>query len=311
MMAPSTLFGPQALRAGWLSCAVSCLLFMGCASRGPNVTDDNSAAAPVAPVGAAALSNSGLAQFETRQREALETAARRGRWGEVLWTLDVLQALRPNDTSLAPRRAAAERAAQEAAAERMRQAKLVQQRGDAEGAVRHYLEVLSLQPQHTEAADALRTLERERVARHHLGVSARAAFARNPTTPAKKNGKGSDAARNELEHASMMAAQGDVKGAIALLKPSAESSGDAGTRRLLADLYLREAEVMWPNQRSAAITAAERGLKIDPQHQRLRERLSGWREAVRTSQGGPQAVGMAATGKEVNEGAMSAGKSTR
>jgi tetratricopeptide (TPR) repeat protein len=301
---------PQATRAGLLCCAVSLLFLLGCASRGPNVASDNPAT-PVEPPAAAAPSNPGLAEFEARQREALELATRRGRWGDVMRSLDVLQALRPNDSTLAPRRAAAERAAQEAVADRLRQAKQVQQRGDAEGAVRHYLEVLALQPQHTEAADALRTLERERVARHHLGVSARAAFARNPTATSKKNSKGNDAARAELEHASMMAAQGDVKGAIALLKPSSVGSGsDPSTRRLLADLYLREAELMWPSQRGAAITAAERGLKIDPQHPRLRERLSAWREAMRSNPG-PQAMGLAASGNEVIEGAISPGKSTR
>jgi tetratricopeptide (TPR) repeat protein len=311
MMALSTRPRPQAVRAGLLACAVSFLFLLGCASRGSNLTDDTPVIPPVASPAVAVPSAPGLSEFEARQRETLELASRRGRWGEVMWSLDVLQALRPNDTSLAPRRAAAERAAQEAAAERLRLAKLVQQRGDAEGAVRHYLEVLSLQPQHAEAADALRTLERERVARHHLGVSARAAFARNATAAAKKSGKANDGGRNDLEHASMMAAQGDVKGAIALLKPSSvDVNNDAGKRRLLADLHLREAELMWPSQRGAAVTTAERGLKIDPQHQRLRERLSTWREAIRSNPG-PQAMGLAATGKEIIEGAISSGKSTR
>ncbi len=215
MMDPTSLSRAQTRRAGLMSCAVMCLFMLGCASRGPNVAGDNPASAPSAPAVAAAPSNPGLTEFETRQREALEAATRRGRWGEVLWCLEVLQALRPNDTSLVTRRAAAERAAQEAAAERLRQAKQAQQRGDAEGAVRNYLEVLSLQPQHTEAADALRTLERERVARQHLGVSARAAFARNATAT-KKNGKGNEGMRHNAVQGIGVAASSKeiIEGAI-------------------------------------------------------------------------------------------------
>jgi tetratricopeptide (TPR) repeat protein len=275
----------HSLSKRWLKAglAISCVLTVGCANRGPlGAGEGASDPSAVAPSAAVAAISPRLAAFEAQQRLALEQATRQGRWGEALWALDVLQALRPTDTSLATRRANAEREAQDAAADRVRQARQLFLKGDSEGAGRLYLEALSLHPQHVEAADALRALERERVARQHLGISSRTAFARNPFPAVKKGGKAPDSGRNDLEHASMMASQGDLKGAIGLLRQIVLGpKPEPGARRLLADLYLREAELLWPTQRAAAITSAENGLKLEPQHKRLRESLSAWREAFR------------------------------
>lgn len=256
------------------------LLVAGCAGRGQTVPPPvtNEPAPSAAPVASPALT-----AFEARQREAADAALQRGRWVDAMWALDVLQALRPDDANLVSRRAQAEELAKQAASERRQQAKAAQQRGDSDSAMRLNLDVLSLAPSATlqaEAADALRALERDRVARQHLGVSARLAFARGPAQE-KITGKAASAGRNDVEHASMMAAQGDVSGAIALLKPvNAQANADPAARRLLADLYLRQAESLWPQQASAAISAAERGLKAEPKHKLLSERLAQWRGTV-------------------------------
>jgi hypothetical protein len=255
---------------------------VGCAGRGQVVAQPapSEAAAP-APSGVPL--NPALPAFEARQREAADSATQRGRWAEAIWALDVLQALNPNDATLKARRAQAEESVKLAASERRQQATLAQQRGDGEAATRLHLEVLSLQPTpglQAEAAEALRALERERVARQHLGISARQAFARSPGQETL-NVKAASAGRNDVEHASMMAAQGDVGGAIALLKPvNVQPNADPAARRLLADLYLRQAEGLWPQQASAAISAAERGLKADPKHKALHERLTQWRGSM-------------------------------
>jgi hypothetical protein len=287
---------PRTPRSGLVTrCATSGMLLVvlslvGCASRwaAPAGTERSTpnpptSAAPADPP--AATRPAALTEFEARHREIANSAGQNGRWAEVIRSLDVLQALRPEDSSLPARRLAAEEAAQALASERLRQAKLAQQRGDADVAQRHYLDVLALQPaasaaDATQAADGLRTLERERVGRQHLGVPARSTFLRAPLAAARNNGKAGTSGRNDVEHASMLAAQGDVGGAISLLKPvAATGSMDAGTRRLLGDLYLRQADALWPQQRTAAITAAENGLQADPSNKTLRERLAKWKDA--------------------------------
>jgi tetratricopeptide (TPR) repeat protein len=259
----------------------------GCASRRAAPAPEREladvpAAAPVSP--AAAARPTALTEFEARHRSIADNAGQNGRWAEVVWSLDVLQALRPDDTSLTPRRLQAEQAAQALATERLRQGKLAQQRGDVDAAQRSYLEVLALQPAAASAADAaqagdaLRQLERERIARQHLGISARSTFMRAPVAATRSSGKAGAPGRNDVEHASLLAAQGDVNGAISLLKPvAATSQNDAGARRLLGDLYLRQADTLWPQQRAAAITAIENGLLADPSNKSLRERLAQWK----------------------------------
>jgi hypothetical protein len=262
----------------------------GCASRWQPTASERpapsvpvaAAAGPISP--APAARPTALSEFEARHRDIADNAAQTGRWAEVIWSLDVLQALRPDDTSLPPRRLQAEQAAQALAAERVRQAKLAQQRGDAEAAQRGYLDVLALQPAAAgpadvaQAVEGLRTLERDRVTRQHLGLSTRSTFMRAPTAAARSIGKAGALGRNDVEHASLLAAQGDVNGAIALLKPvAATSNNDAGARRLLGDLYLRQADALWPAQRAAAVTAIENGLLADPSNKTLRERLAQWK----------------------------------
>jgi tetratricopeptide (TPR) repeat protein len=295
----------------WQSCGLVLTVVLavaGCAGRGQVVVAPTPNTPTATPPPAAANSNPALIEYEARQRETADSATQRGRWAEAILALDVLQALRPTDASLVQRRAQAEESAKLVASERLRQAKAAQQRGDSEAATRLFLEVLALQPapaMQLEAAEALRALERERVARQHLGVAARLAFARSPLQE-KLNAKPASAGRNDVEHASMMAAQGDVSGAIALLKPvNAEANADPSARRLLADLYLRQAEGLWPQQRDAAINAAERGLKVDPKHKLLRERLALWRGAAAA----PSAA-IAASAPSAAASAAKAAKST-
>jgi hypothetical protein len=106
------------------------------------------------------------------------------------------------------------------------------------------------------------SLERERVKRQHLGLLSRNTLNRRMgaeppmpanTTPAATSG-GAD--RNELEHASLLAGQGEVEGAIAVLRPLVTSRrADPAVRRMLADLYVRQADALLPDRREAAVAA--------------------------------------------------------
>jgi hypothetical protein len=295
-----------------LSLAGVVLATAGCASRWatPTIEGPTASAPTASPVSPPLVTRPAVvSEFEARHRDAVENASQANRWAEVIWSLDVLQALRPDDTSLPLRRQQAEQAAQALVTERLRQAKQAQQRGDAEAAQRNYLDVLALQPAAASQADAaqavdgLRQLERERVTRQHLGVSARSTFTRAPLLASRSNGKTGSPGRNDVEHASLLAAQGDVNGAISLLKPVAATSGnDAGARRLLGDLYLRQADALWPQQRTAAITAAESGVLADPSNKTLRERLASWKAAVNAN-GNASANTSAGTNSSTRAGA--------
>ncbi len=244
-----------------------------------------------------------LGAFQARQREAAEAAMRGGQWADALWALDVLLALRPGDAALAEQRAQAERAATAAAAVRLQRARQAQQRGDADAATRLYLEALALTPGDAAAAQALRQIERERVRRQHLGQLSRNTLARRsasestmaaplPTpggsaagpaaasTASNPPGSLPNSERNEVEHASMLAAQGEVDAAIAVLRPLALARRpDPMARRLLADLYVRQAEALLPVDRAGALAALERSLQADPSQSRAAVLLKEWSAA--------------------------------
>lgn len=256
------------------------LLLAGCASKAPVPATEAAPKAepPVAP--AAPEPDAAWPAFQHQHRTAADAAEQRGHWAQVLWHLDVLLALAPADAELQRRRTLAEQAAQAAATERQQRARQARARGDHESATRLYLEQLSLTPGDTDAADALRALERERVKRQHLGQLSRNTLTRRmgaepamPAngTPALGSG-GSD--RNELEHASLLASQGELEGAIAVLKPLVNvRRPDPAVRRLLADLYVRQADSLLPARRDAAMASLERALQADPTHARAAARL--------------------------------------
>ena len=261
----------------------------GCASR--------SGAPPAAPpsgetVSIAASDPSAplLETFEQRQRDAAAAAAQQGLWLEAAWAWEVLQALNPRDPEIAKRLADARQAATAAATERNARGKQALQRGDTDNAVRLYIEALSFVPAHVEAAEALRAIERDRVRRQHLGQVARYSLMRRPdnaATPAGATAPGTanntvSAERNEVEHASMLANQGEIDGAITVLKPiTTGPNADAGAKRLLADLYVKRADILAATDRAAAIDALERAVAAYPDHLRAATRLKLLKDAAR------------------------------
>ena len=231
-----------------------------------------------------------LETFEQRQRDAAAAAAQQGLWLEAAWAWEVLLALNPRDPEIAKRLADARQAATAAATERSARGKQALQRGDADNAVRLYIEALSFVPAHVEAAEALRAIERDRVRRQHLGQVARYSLMRRPdnaTPPAGATAPGTanntvSAERNEVEHASMLANQGEIDGAITVLKPiTAGPNADAGAKRLLADLYVKRADILAATDRAAAIDALERAVAAYPDHLRAATRLKLLKDAAR------------------------------
>jgi len=271
--------------------AAAALLAWGCAGPAPAPPTEAapSAAASLPPDEAAPSSAAALAAFERQQRDAADAAARQGHWLEAIWAWDIVLALRPRDAEVARRRAHALEAIDAALPERLARARAARSRGDIDAAARAYLDVLALAPDRTAAADALREIEQERVRRYQLGLPSRAVMARR--APANSSARGATVEeRNEIEHASMLASQGELKGAIAILQPLVgPRRGSATLRALLADLYLLQAEQLAPTDRDAAIAALERSLQADPNQQQAARRLRQLREAPK-SRGAPAAA---------------------
>lgn len=253
----------------------------GCANQSPTVERAPAAApAPLPPDDPATNgSTESLAAFERQQRDAAEAAARQGRWVEAIWAWDIVLALSPRDGEAARRRAQAEAAVTAALPERLARARAARSRGDLDGAARAYLDVLVLAPDNAAAADAMRDIERERVRRYQLGQPSRTVMARRAFANTAARGTTTEE-RNEIEHASMLASQGDINAAIATLQPlSGPRRGSPTLKALLADLYLRQAEQLAPTDRAGAITALERSLQADPNQQLAAQRLRELRAA--------------------------------
>lgn len=251
----------------------------GCASVPPPVEPGPVTPAPAPPATPApSAPPPDLAAFEMQQRQAAEAAARQGRWTDAQWAWDVVIALQPKDADAAARRAQAAAAGQAAAAERLQRARQAQQRGDLDAAARAYLDVLALAPEQAEAAEALRAIERERVRRSPSRPFARAPAAKPPPASVETDARG--VADSELEHASMLATQGEIDAAIALLQPTQEGRRkDPAAAALLGDLYWRQAERLLPTDRAGAIAALERCLRVQPRHAQARARLRELRGA--------------------------------
>ena len=197
----------------------------------------------------------------------------------------MLLALNPRDAEIARKLTEARTSAAAAANERVARGRQAQQRGDAEGAMRLYTEALAQVPAMPEAAEALRTIERERVRRQHLGQVSRYTLLRQTDAPsgsAKSTSMSSTPERNELEHATILANQGELDGAISVLKPLASGpQADAAAKKLLADLYVKRADNLAATDRTGAINALERAVAADPTHPRATMRLKLLRESMK------------------------------
>lgn len=273
------------------ACALAALaaLLAACGSTPPAPPPGPAPAPAAAP--APTPPAAGIDAFERRQRAKAEQAARQGRLGDAVLAWESLVALRPEHRDYRERLAATRALVQNTLAERLPKAEAAARRGDLDGATQLYLSALALDPLHEGAADALRQIERERNKRHPPGARfAREAAARRPTPnetsarpsaaakpPAAQRG---DADRNAVEHAAMLAAQGELDDAIALLQTpaSGQRADTPAARKLLAELLVQKAERIAATDRAGAIAALERSLQLDPSLAAARQRLQVLRD---------------------------------
>ena len=204
--------------------------------------------------------------FEQRQRERALGFVRQRRLADAALAWEVLLVLRPDSSDYRERLADTQRQIDAALAERLARAAQAAQRGDLDGASQQYLGVLALQPTHDKAADALRALERERNKRDYLGKYTRNTLTRRAMADAEMpSSAGQMASRNELEHATLLAGDGEFDDAIALLERRlVVERRDTSARRLLANVYYRKAESLAARDKAAAIAALEKSVRLDP-----------------------------------------------
>lgn len=253
-----------------LTATVCLAALAGCASSPPT----SSTATNVAT---GALTTSATA-FEQHYRDRAVNAQRQGRLADAAIAWEVLTVLRPESREYREALADTRRQIDAAVAERFPRALQAQRRGDLDAAMQGYLAVLALKPDSTPAADALRSIERERVKRQQLGRSSRLALMRRGTDTVVTNDKSvalAGADRNELEHATILARQGEIDSAISLLERRiATDRNDRAARNLLADLYERKADdVLAVRDTAGAIALLEKSLRLDASDVRVAERL--------------------------------------
>lgn len=121
----------------------------------------------------------GIEAFERQHRERAETAQRQGRLADAALSWEVLTALKPQRGEYRERLAATRAQIHAAVHDRTAKGAAAQKRGELDAAVQHYLAALALDPTHDGAADALRSIERERQKRH-VGRLARDPLQRRP-----------------------------------------------------------------------------------------------------------------------------------
>lgn len=255
-----------------LAAVAGALLLAGCASRSP--APPAADPAPGADVAEPLPADPPLSDHERLLAARATRAEAQGRWADAALAWEVLGLLRPQDERLAERLAAVRRRIDKLADERLAAAADAQRRGESDLAVQAYLEVLALDPERRAAADALRQIERERTRRSAVGRFTTAAPAPAPRraateaepSPTSPAGEAARAANSQREHATMLARQGDLDGAIQLLRDSPSLRHDAAHRRLLADLYVQKAESLRQRQPDLARQAVNAALALDRRH---------------------------------------------
>lgn len=256
---------PSAVTAAWLAGLL--LALAGCASRVP-APPPEAGAGPAQP---AVTPAAPLDAYPQQLQDRAERAEALGRWAEAALAWEVLGLLRPDDAAVSGRLATARHQVAARVARHQAAAQDAQRRGDGQAATREWLELLALDPTHRGAADALRQIERDRSARSQVGRFARPVLpARRPAepvpAPSPALAEAARSANSQREHATLLARQGDLDGAINLLRDNPQWRSQPAHRSMLVDLYLRKAEATKATQPDAARQSVEAALAIDARH---------------------------------------------
>jgi len=248
------------------ACAVA--LLAGCgglapSDPAPHVQDNLPAPPRLMPAGH---------NFEQRLRERATTQGRQGRLAEAAVSWEILTVLRPDSIDYGDRLRETRRVIAAAVPERLERGAAAHKRGDLDVAAAQYLAALALQPDHAQAADALRQIERERNRRSYLGKPSRNTLTRRAATEAQMAALPPE--RAELEHAAMLGAQGELDDAIVLLERTLSTGRrDAAGCQMLSEMYYQKAEKQVERDKSGAVASLEKSLRVDGANARAATRL--------------------------------------
>lgn len=242
------------------------LLLAGCAASPPPVAtlppDDPPPPAPVAAVPDPRIA------FQRRWLAQAEQDEQQGRLAEALWAREALALAASDEPARAAQRAHLVRLRGLVAARSQEAWSLgrdAQRRGDLDRAQRAYLQLLALEPEHAASAEALRGIERERNERQWLGRFSKSIIHRLSSV-SERPGE-----RIASEHATLLATQGEVDGAIQVLTRAVEApEADPALRRQLADLHVKRAQSLPAERRGDAVAALRQALRLVPRHEGAR-----------------------------------------
>lgn len=280
---------PEGIPVTWrvvraLSLWAACALTVACVSPPPaEPAPEPVVRTTLAPVAA----TSPHPAFEQRQRERALSLAREGRLADAVVAWEVLIVLRPDVAAYRERFDEVNRQIDATVAERLARAAQAARRGEIDGAMQLYLGVLAVEPDQAKAANALRALERERVKRNYVGKYTRFTLTRRSISDGEMKSAPKLEERNELEHASMLAGQGDFDDATALLEQRLKTNPrEPATQRLLADLYFQKVQAQPGLDKATAVRGLERSVQLDPTHAAAKARL--WQ--LKSSNAAPRAA---------------------
>jgi tetratricopeptide (TPR) repeat protein len=195
-------------------------LLGGCATPSP---------APAPPSRVAPLPSPQDA-LEAAYRERAQSAVKDRRWADAVVQWEVLSLLRPQIPEYRAQVEQTQRRIAEISAEALRAGDAARKRGELEAAQTQYLRVLAVDPDHVEAMQALREMERERVRRAYFTRAPRNVL----TMPTPRNGPPQTLPAAEV--GVVLLRQGDYAGAIQALGRHLQAHPtDEGAKELLAD----------------------------------------------------------------------------
>lgn len=232
------------------------------------------------PAGRGASRSPEADAFEQTTLSEAQAHMQQGHLAEAALSWEVLSVLRPANPTYARQLTQTRDLIAHKVAEQLPAARQARQRGALEEASQRYLDILALQPDHALAAQALREIEQQRNKQLYLGRYARLTLAKAASSKQMAQGKQAAnttlaAERNALEHASLLAGQGEFDDAITLLQQElAIRPKDAATTALLADVYFRQAATLENRDKPAAVAALRQCLRLAPAHTEARRKLA-------------------------------------
>jgi len=225
-----------------LAIPVSILVLVSCAPPPPVPREPSASPPPPTRPSPSHAPSSAEFPLEQRERERAEALMQESRWAEAATHWEILQLLRPDQQDYGKKLAETRSHSSQAAAEYLQEAQQARARGQTSRATTLYLKALAADPSASEAAQALREIEKERTLRVNFGPSARGGngeMSTNVRRSSKPAATPSTAEGRDLDSAILLLHQGDYGAAVQTLETYVRKNphDDVG-RRTLQDAYV-------------------------------------------------------------------------